>query len=954
MNQPQPFQFLANLWPTLGRWLLATAAFAALSIGFSGVAGTVHAAGLGKMKVLSALGAPFNAEVELTNLKPEELANLTARVASSDIFRQAGLDFNPALVAVRATILKDANPVVIKLSSNSALSEPLIEMLLELNWQSGRLIRQYTVLLDPISAPAVEPPAPVVTAEIASPVPTVQPSASAFNTATTYPQQDSGSNPASANNPTPNSALEAVNNTASADGINTYYTQPVPWKNPNTGSTSAPSAWPNNQQASRPVRKPMAANTARRNVAARGWNTEPVIWNGASNASNTANNTNTSNSLLSGLVNPPAAQTNDAPSWTYSQYKQKVASNVKPLQDREKSAKSVSSAVTASAPKAVLPSAQDQLKVSGNAEIGNKANAAQNKAASEEARISQERAVADKKAQIAQLEKTNKQALAIKNNSLAAAAPAGVPAPAPAKSIDAEAKPSASTVATAPVAKPELKPEVKAKPDAKPDAKASTATSDETINNLNKSKAAAATAAAAAAASPAAQAVADANAAKPKLLPTPVPAPATNPTLSSPESNWYDSIDPLTIGGLLGVLGLGGAWYAYRRRKNKASEFANSEFGSKDTQSTLSAGEGGQAVDTFNSVFVSSFAEQNTPLESVEVDPIAEADVYMQYGRDAHAEDILKDALKQNPNRHPVRLKLMELYASKGNQPAIQAQFEAISELTKRSGKDWTAAKQLFDSSQRKGGVDVGGTMAALAPAKVSGLNPSTPGNTALNNNVPRINLGQPTMIGDVPPPPANAANRNNANFNGAMAIDLDDVASRNTRPMRASGNGSTNTSGLNGLSNDTKAVRSPASTSPSASKTNDLNGSLAFDLQTNPDFAKPSNPLGGKAIAAVAGAAIGAKAMGDSVLEFNPASLAPNKPQPSAAPNLISNTNMLDKLSGDSNASSMQAIETKFSLAQAYMDIGDKDGAKELLQEVLESGHQQYSSQAKAMLAKL
>ncbi len=131
-----------------------------------------QAASLGKMKVLSALGAAFNAEIELANVAPEEEANLTAKIAPPDLFRRAGLEYNPSLSNFKATINKDVRPFKIMLHSSSVVSEPLLEMLMDLNWQSGRLVRQYTVLLDPITsadevpvAAIVTPPAPQVTVQ---------------------------------------------------------------------------------------------------------------------------------------------------------------------------------------------------------------------------------------------------------------------------------------------------------------------------------------------------------------------------------------------------------------------------------------------------------------------------------------------------------------------------------------------------------------------------------------------------------------------------------------------------------------------------------------------------------------------------------------------------------------------------------------------------------------------
>src|SRR5256712_12147103 len=64
----------------------------------------VHAAGLGQLSVISPLGQPLNAEIEIVSLQPGEEEGLVARLASPDAFRAAGIDFNPALATARFAI----------------------------------------------------------------------------------------------------------------------------------------------------------------------------------------------------------------------------------------------------------------------------------------------------------------------------------------------------------------------------------------------------------------------------------------------------------------------------------------------------------------------------------------------------------------------------------------------------------------------------------------------------------------------------------------------------------------------------------------------------------------------------------------------------------------------------------------------------------------------------------
>ena len=121
--------------------------------------------------MLSALGEPFNAEIELVSVQKEDLASLSARLASPDAYQQANLQYGSALVGLRISIEKRANgQPFIKVTSSRPVSEPFLDLLIELNWSSGRLLREFTALLDP---PGMAP-APVV-AEPLAPAPQVRP-----------------------------------------------------------------------------------------------------------------------------------------------------------------------------------------------------------------------------------------------------------------------------------------------------------------------------------------------------------------------------------------------------------------------------------------------------------------------------------------------------------------------------------------------------------------------------------------------------------------------------------------------------------------------------------------------------------------------------------------------------------------------------------------------------------
>ncbi len=150
----------------------------------------------------------------------------------------------------------------------------------------------------------------------------------------------------------------------------------------------------------------------------------------------------------------------------------------------------------------------------------------------------------------------------------------------------------------------------------------------------------------------------------------------------------------LGLAGIIALLaGLFG-WSWYRKRKAESS----GKF--KDTGEGLQANSlfgatGGQSVDTGTSTFNSSFIPAASQLDSNEVDPVAEADVYIAYGREEQAEDILKEALRMQPDRHAVRVKLLEIFSRRGDKASFMSMAEDLRDRTGGAGEEWEKAIKL-------------------------------------------------------------------------------------------------------------------------------------------------------------------------------------------------------------------------------------------------------------------
>ena len=108
------------------------------------------ALGLGRLTVQSALGETLRAEIEVTSLSPEEAASLQLRVASAEAYRAAGVEYNPVLPSATVQVVRRPDGrAVLRVTSDRAVLEPFVDVIVEANWASGRLVRAYTLLIDP-------------------------------------------------------------------------------------------------------------------------------------------------------------------------------------------------------------------------------------------------------------------------------------------------------------------------------------------------------------------------------------------------------------------------------------------------------------------------------------------------------------------------------------------------------------------------------------------------------------------------------------------------------------------------------------------------------------------------------------------------------------------------------------------------------------------------------------
>ncbi len=112
------------------------------------ITASANAASLGKINVTSSLGESFRADIELLNIAADEAASLTVRTGSAETFRRNGVEFNPAVQSIRASLVGEGRNTSIVLRSTAGIYEPVLDLLIELNSDKGTFLKKYTVLLD--------------------------------------------------------------------------------------------------------------------------------------------------------------------------------------------------------------------------------------------------------------------------------------------------------------------------------------------------------------------------------------------------------------------------------------------------------------------------------------------------------------------------------------------------------------------------------------------------------------------------------------------------------------------------------------------------------------------------------------------------------------------------------------------------------------------------------------
>ncbi len=929
-----------------------------------------HALALGNLKVHSRLNEPLNAEIAFTTVTDKELKGLNVSLAPRSDFDAAGVDRLPFLSRIKFVVTKKPDgQYYLQLSTDEPVDEPYLQLLLQVDWPGGRLVREYTALIDPpyqiagkaapVEPPKISAPAPVPEAEV-TPPPAPAPQAEAPPAETppvvatpeepkaeeVPPKEETAKEAAPAEAvPAPEEQKlgppEVAGGAAPAEA--TPEVEPLEAK-PREQAATAPQE---QQPAAAPEAKPAPVWAAMSDYDVKKGDT---LWRIAEkaragnkdvtveqvilaiySANKDAFFSNNVNNLKAGkiLKMPEREQVQAAtPSKAHREfraqydawleYKLKLASASRAIKvteapeaaTEEKPAVPAEKPAAPEAAKPAKPEAKAPKAAAGTttAEKGKQEellkivrstlqqekgtpekNVVDRESPKEEATREQQ-ALADRAATLeeslestrlenkdlsekvgivrSQLQKESR-LIALENKTLALDNQAKAPE---AKPAEPAAKPAAAAKPAEKVAG--LKPEQPVKAEPLPPAK------------------------------PAPRRVIPPK----RVVPPPPPKEEEKGFLATVLGALQSDLLMPAIIGFVVLMGGAVALVYLRRRQKSIAEFEESilsadAISTEQPATTGNVGQQQQAAATTggDTSFLSDFSQGGMGnIHTDEVDPVAEAEVYLAYGRDETAEEILKEAIVKNPDRQELKLKLLEIYHQRNDVSAFETLAEELyATLGGRGGKIWDKVEEMGrklnpENPMFRGGAS--GTARAAPPAAKSAAATTTPAHF------------------EAPAPVAESKTEAVRDFDFDLAAGGHKPAE--PEPPHAGGGMESSLESLDVGTTD---------------------NAIDFDI-------------GGKE---EAGADLDLGTPHAAVPAGNEVKW---EPEPAAAASAANDVNLEAAApAGDGQGSGQwDETATKLDLAKAYIDMGDAEGARSILQEVMTEGSEAQKKQAQELSAQI
>lgn len=577
-------------------------------------------AGLGKISVDSAIGEPFKAEIELLAVSPAEYSTLVAVIASEEAYAEQGITRLGIHSNIKVEVAKNvAGDPVLKIMSSQPINDPYLDMLIQLDWASGRLQREYTILLDLPQDKSRE--------GLAAPLATQTPSVSS-STANKPSTISLSKNANASNNKIPEKTLKSIN-----------------------ASVQKPAE--SESEKSDATKHGDTLYSIAKQLQVEGVSLDQMLIGLYENNKEAFSSSNMNRLKVGQIIKVPTKETLSAVSTqqataqvkvhsaNWNAYRDSLAAKVAvaPAQQQAEQKQAASGKIATAADKAlaVKKDPQDVVKLSagdkGSKDTQNlnaKISMLQDEAAARDKSLkeAQER-TAVLETQILDMQKL----LALKNQAMSDAQKT-------AEQAVTENKPVAITGNAAAAEKP----------------------------------------------------VAATVAVKPAKTTDLGLAPELEPSLWRKLINL---VDLTLLSAVASIALLTAAWMILRNKRRKdLDNFERGILTSGGLNSSTVFGNTSGRSSTTDTSFLTDFVRSadGTMIDTHDVDPIAEAEVYMAYGRDAQAEEILKDAISKEPQRYELQLKLLEMYAARKDNAAFE---NVAGDLYSRLGADDATWKKV-------------------------------------------------------------------------------------------------------------------------------------------------------------------------------------------------------------------------------------------------------------------
>ena len=907
----------------------------------------VFALGLGNIEMRSALNQALDARIELLRARAGELKDLSITLASADTFKRAGMDRPAFLSQLRFEVVTNpAGAPYIQVKSAQPITEPFLNFLIEVNWPNGRLLREFTVLVDPpvlterapgaVEAPVTQPVEQTSTARIdrsAAEAVAVAPVASGAIEVPVPPQRakPSAPIPAAAVEPAAEPAVEpeqpAVNERAMIEA------EPVAPKSAPEVAKSRPRPRPTRVAPPKPVEEEKPVATAAERGTDYAVKSNDTLWGIASKVR--PNSTVSVPQMMIALLqsNPEAFVGNNinnlkqgsvlrlSDASAATSISKDEAMRITDLQwEQWKSSRgtTVGSAPSRTGrPKAVAPPAEARVKlvspnISGEAAAGRNApkaaatggsrdpaQAKQELALEQESLDAQKREAQDMRERVAGLEEqvnTMQRLVQLKDDQLAALQNQ-------AKGKKAEPAPAADSPVAA-------------------GGKADTGKAAEPV----------------------------ADAAKPSGLMARL--------MSDPKLIGL----AVVVAGIVVLL----VWLVVRRRKMQ--QFQESILTLND--SVAEPGFAQNKAENEDASFMSDFSVssmEGIQTEISEVDPLSEADVYLAYGRYKQAEELVSQAIEKNPQRAELKMKLLEIHYAAKDGDAFGLQADLVREnFSAKQPEMWARV------------LEMGREVAPQNPL----FGGAGGASTAAGKAVDEFDLGDLNF---------NMGSSAGAEDDSSLDFDRSGSGSKAKKVKSAALDETMIGSDLELTMHDKKSGKAAARTKA------DDEHSLDFDLSAFDEAEKALAATSDKkdegldfdfsafeasSAQAAVGKAAAPAANQDDGLDIDFGAITPAVAQQSAAAKRDANVVDFNASNADDSAddhlldqpdsevalaeggidgemddalfADVDEIGTKLDLAKAYIDMGDSEGARSILDEVIEEGNDNQKQEAQVLMRQI